>query len=61
MSGYADPTLLTMLQVAAYTAPGTFEQGVALTTQEETPSFAFTLTCRRISPWPGSGRLKQGC
>ncbi len=41
MSGYADSTLLTMLQVAAYTAPGTFEQGVALTTQEETPSFAF--------------------
>ena len=41
MSGYADSTLLTMLQVAAYTAPGTFEQGAALTTQEETPSFAF--------------------
>jgi hypothetical protein len=41
MSGYADSTLLTMLQVAAYTAPGTFEQGPALTTQEETPAFAF--------------------
>ena len=41
MSGYADSTLLTMLQVAAYTAPGMFEQGSALTTQEETPSFAF--------------------
>ena len=27
MSGYADSTLLTMLQVAAYTAPGMFEQG----------------------------------
>ena len=41
MSGYADSTLLTMLQVAAYTAPGVFEQGAALTTQEETPAFAF--------------------
>jgi hypothetical protein len=41
MSGYADSTLLTMLQVAAYTAPGTFEQGAALTAQEETPAFAF--------------------
>jgi len=41
MSGYADSTLLTMLQVAAYTAPGMFEQGSALTTQEETPAFAF--------------------
>ena len=41
MSGYADSTLLTMLQLAAYTAPGMFEQGSALTTQEETPSFAF--------------------
>ena len=41
MSGYADSTLLTMLQLAAYTAPGMFEQGTALTVQEETPSFAF--------------------
>ena len=41
MSGYANSTLLTMLQLAAYTAPGTFEQGPALTIQEETPSFAF--------------------
>ena len=41
LSGYADSTLLTMLQVAAYTAPGMFEQGSALTTQEETPAFAF--------------------
>jgi hypothetical protein len=36
-----DSTLLTMLQLAAYTAPGVFEQGIALTTQEETPQFAF--------------------
>ena len=41
MSGYTDSTLLTMLQVAAYTAPGMFERGSALTTQEETPAFAF--------------------
>ena len=41
MSGYADSTLLTMLQLAAYTTPGTFEQGAALTIQEETPAFAF--------------------
>ncbi len=41
MSGYADSTLLTMLQVAAYTAPGMYEHGTALTVQEETPSFAF--------------------
>jgi hypothetical protein len=41
MSGYMDSTLLTMLQLAAYTAPGVFEQGIALTTQEETPQFAY--------------------
>jgi len=41
MSGYADSTLLTMLQLAAYTAPGMYELGTALTVQEETPSFAF--------------------
>ena len=40
MSGYADLTILTMLQLAAYTAPGTFEQGTALTVQEATPDFA---------------------
>jgi len=41
LSGYMDSTLLTMLQLAAYTAPGIFEQGTAITTQEETPQFAF--------------------
>jgi hypothetical protein len=41
LSGYLDSTLLTMLQTAAYVAPGVFEQGAALTTQEETPAFAF--------------------
>ncbi len=41
ISGYADSTILNMLQVAAYTAPGMFEQGTALTTQEATPAFAF--------------------
>ena len=41
LSGYMDSTLLTMLQLAAYTAPGMFEQGTALTVQESTPDFAF--------------------
>jgi hypothetical protein len=41
MSGYADATILNMLQLAAYTAPGMFEEGTALTTQESTPTFAF--------------------
>ncbi|MDD5369146.1 MAG: serine-rich protein [Anaerolineaceae bacterium] len=40
-SGYMDSTLLTMLQLATYTAPGVFEQGMALTIQESTPDFAF--------------------
>ncbi len=41
LSGYSNSTLLTMLQLAAYTAPGMFEQGTALTVQESTPDFAF--------------------
>src|SRR4030042_2300223 len=41
LSGYMDSTLLTMLQLAAYTAPGMFEQGTALTVKESTPDFAF--------------------
>lgn len=41
VSGYMDSTILTMLQLAAYTAPGMFEQGTALTVQESTPDFAF--------------------
>ena len=41
MSGYRHASLLTMLQVAAYAAPGIFEEGIALTTQESIPSFAF--------------------
>jgi hypothetical protein len=41
MSGYVDSTLLTMLQVAAYTAPGMFEMGTATTVQEATPDFAY--------------------
>jgi hypothetical protein len=41
MSGYRHASLLSMLQVAAYAAPGVFEEGVALTTQESIPSFAF--------------------
>jgi len=41
ISGYADSTILNMLQVAAYTAPGMYEEGTAITTQEATPPFAF--------------------
>ncbi|NSW52927.1 MAG: serine-rich protein [Anaerolineae bacterium] len=41
MSGYMDSTLLTLLQVSAYTAPGMFEMGTAVTVQESTPDFAF--------------------
>jgi len=41
LSGYMDSTILTLLQLATYTAPGTFEQGPALTVQEATPDFAF--------------------
>lgn len=41
ISGYMDSTILTMLQLAAYTAPGMYEQGTALTVQESTPDFAF--------------------
>lgn len=41
MSGYMDSTLLTMLQVAAYAAPGMYEMGSAVTVQESTPDFAF--------------------
>lgn len=38
---WADTTLLTMLQAATYVAPGAFEQGRALTVQEQAPPFAF--------------------
>ena len=41
LSGYMDSTILTLLQLATYTAPGTFEQGPAMTVQEATPDFAF--------------------
>jgi len=41
MTAYADSTLLTMLQAAAYMAPGLFEEGLARTVQEATPPFAF--------------------
>jgi hypothetical protein len=41
LSGYMDSTLLTLLQVAAYTAPGMFEMGTATTVQESTPDFAY--------------------
>ena len=41
MTAYADSTLLTMLQAAAYMAPGLFEEGLARTVQEAIPPFAF--------------------
>ena len=41
LTGYMDSTMLTMLQLSAYTSPGMFEQGSALTVQEATPNFAF--------------------
>lgn len=41
MTGYADSTLLTMEQAAAYMTPGMFEEGMARTVQEAIPPFAF--------------------
>ncbi|MGD9099481.1 MAG: serine-rich protein, partial [Anaerolineae bacterium] len=41
LEGYKDTTFLTMPQLAAYTAPGLFERGTAVTTQERIPPFAF--------------------
>ncbi|HVO69011.1 MAG TPA: serine-rich protein, partial [Aggregatilineaceae bacterium] len=41
LNGYAYATLVTPTQQAAYTAPGLFEEGTALTMQESTPPFAF--------------------
>ncbi len=41
VTAYMDSTLLTMLQLAAYVSPGTFEESTAVTVQEETPAFAF--------------------
>jgi len=41
VTAYADSTLLTLEQAAAYMAPGMFEEGAALTVQEKIPDFAF--------------------
>ncbi len=41
LNGYAFATLVTPTQQAAYSAPGLFEEGTALTMQERTPPFAF--------------------
>jgi hypothetical protein len=41
LTGYADSTLITMLQAAAYMAPGLMEEGIARTVQEAIPPFAF--------------------
>ncbi|MBP7691795.1 MAG: serine-rich protein [Anaerolineales bacterium] len=40
LNGYAFSTLITPTQQAAYSAPGLFEEGSALTVQERTPPFA---------------------
>jgi hypothetical protein len=40
LNGYAFSTLITPTQQAAYSAPGLFEEGTALTVQERTPPFA---------------------
>jgi hypothetical protein len=41
LNGYAYSTVITPTQQAAYSAPGLFEEGTALTVQERTPPFAF--------------------
>ncbi len=41
LEGYKDTTFLIPLQLAAYLAPGMFERGTAVTTQERIPPFAF--------------------
>lgn len=44
LNGYAFSTLITPTQQAAYSAPGLFEEGPALTIQERTPPFALNPT-----------------
>ena len=44
LNGYAFSTLITPTQQAAYSAPGLFEEGTALTVQERTPPFALNPT-----------------
>jgi hypothetical protein len=41
LEAYRDSTLLLPLQLAAYTAPVLFEEGLSVTTQERIPAFAF--------------------
>jgi hypothetical protein len=41
INGYAYSTIITPTQQAAYSAPGLFEEGTALTIQERIPPFAF--------------------
>lgn len=61
LSGYMDSTILTMLQLAAYAAPGMFEQGAALTVQESTPDFAFrpAMPGDAILGWQWSSEIGQ--
>jgi len=41
LEAYRDSSLLLPLQLAAYTAPVLFEEGLSVTTQERIPAFAF--------------------
>jgi len=41
LEAYRDASLLLPLQLAAYTAPVLFEEGLSVTTQERIPAFAF--------------------
>ncbi len=41
LEAYKDSTMLLPLQLAAYVAPGLFEEGTAVTTQERIPAFAY--------------------
>ncbi len=43
---WADSSLLTMMQAASVVAPGVFEEGMAVTTQERIPPFAFRADMR---------------
>ncbi|MCC7359922.1 MAG: serine-rich protein [Anaerolineales bacterium] len=51
LNGYAYSSFITLTQQAAYAAPGLFEEGTALTTQERTPPFAF------VADMPGEAVL----
>jgi hypothetical protein len=55
LEAYKDSSLLLPLQLAAYMAPGLFEEGAAVTTQERIPAFAF------VPDMPGDVVLAHLC